>query len=59
LDIAFISQKLQHLFIIQIIKSMANIDIVDSHITRIEHIRFKRKGIPEQQLAVTIRPADG
>lgn len=45
--------------IVKRIKSMANLDIEDSRLPKIGHIKFKHDGLPEFQLAVTTRPNDG
>ncbi len=45
--------------IVKRIKSMANLDIEDSHLPKIGRIKFKHKGLPEFHITVTMLPNDG
>jgi type II secretory ATPase GspE/PulE/Tfp pilus assembly ATPase PilB-like protein len=41
------------------IKSMANLDVENSDLPKVGHVRFKRDGLPEFKVTVTTYPADG
>jgi type IV pilus assembly protein PilB len=45
--------------IVKRIKTMANLAGAESDLPKIGHIKFKRDGLPEFQLTVTTKPADG